>query len=454
MSGKEVCFSRIGCFTDDSPWAGTMSRPIRQRPWSPEQINTHILLYTKENPNDFQVFNTSDPVSISASGFKSFKLSRFIVHGFLSSGEEDWLSNMCKAMLQVEDVNCFCVDWRSGSRALYSQAANNVRVVGAEVAYFIKTLMDAFRYSPSNIHIIGHSLGAHVAGEVGKRRPGIARITGLDPAEPYFQRTPIEVRLDPSDADFVDVIHTDGSSIISRLGFNGYGMSQSVGHMDFYPNGGKEMPGCGKKGNVLHNLNALWQENDNIISCNHLRSYKYYMESILNKDGFIGFPADSYEAFTLGAGFPCPSGGCPLMGHYADEYKATQLTHQKFYLNTGSSKNFSRWRYKVTIEVTITWSMLGHFEVSLYGIHGNTEKYQIYSGFVKTDNYSTYIDVEKDVGPLTKVMFFWDKKVISIVPSLLTAETVTVQYGKDGKMDKFCGNNNAKERVQTLQLCC
>jgi len=43
--------------------------------------------------------------------------------------------------------------------------------------------------------------------------PGLGRITGLDPAEPYFQGTPPIVRLDPTDAKFVDVIHTDGASI-------------------------------------------------------------------------------------------------------------------------------------------------------------------------------------------------------------------------------------------------
>ena len=37
----------------------------------------------------------------------------------------------------------------------------------------------------------------------------IARITGLDPAEPYFGYAPAVVALDPTDAVFVDVIHTD-----------------------------------------------------------------------------------------------------------------------------------------------------------------------------------------------------------------------------------------------------
>ena len=37
---------------------------------------------------------------------------------------------------------------------------------------------------------------------------------GLDPAEPLFQDMPEFVRLDPSDANFVDVIHTDAKSIM------------------------------------------------------------------------------------------------------------------------------------------------------------------------------------------------------------------------------------------------
>ncbi|XP_063819416.1 pancreatic lipase-related protein 2-like [Pseudophryne corroboree] len=246
MLKGEVCYDRLGCFTDKSPWSRTLQRPIGHLPWSPQKINTRFLLYTRHNPNNFQEVSAIKPNTIAASPFNVHRKSRFIIHGFTENGEKSWLSYMCKVMLQVEDVNCLCVDWGGGSLALYGQAANNIRVVGAEVAYFISTLEHKFGYSPSNVHIIGHSLGGHAAGEAGRRHPGIGRITGLDPAQPYFQGTPAEVRLDPSDALLVDVIHTDSSSTTSNLGMGGYGISQTVGHLDFFPNGGKHMPGCEK----------------------------------------------------------------------------------------------------------------------------------------------------------------------------------------------------------------
>lgn len=60
-------------------------------------------------------------------------------------------------------------------------------------------------------------------------------ITGLDPASPGFYQCNGD-HLDPSDAGFVLVVHTDGGV---------YGALEPTGTVDFYPNGGsRPQPGC------------------------------------------------------------------------------------------------------------------------------------------------------------------------------------------------------------------
>ena len=70
------------------------------------------------------------------------------------------------------------VDWGSGSGFPYSQADANTRVVGAEVARLINFLHTNKGVSLESFHLIGHSIGAHVAGYADNRVPGLARITG------------------------------------------------------------------------------------------------------------------------------------------------------------------------------------------------------------------------------------------------------------------------------------
>ena len=61
----------------------------------------------------------------------------------------------------------------------------------------------------SDMHLIGHSLGAHVAGYAGENVHGLGRITGLDPAGLNYENQSARFRLDYTDAQFVDVIHTN-----------------------------------------------------------------------------------------------------------------------------------------------------------------------------------------------------------------------------------------------------
>lgn len=63
---------------------------------------------------------------------------------------------------------------------------------------------------------------------------------GLDPAGPLFESQDPRARLDATDANFVDVIHSNGEQLI----LGGLGSWQPMGDVDYYPNGGKMQSGC------------------------------------------------------------------------------------------------------------------------------------------------------------------------------------------------------------------
>uniref|UniRef100_A0A452T5F6 Triacylglycerol lipase n=1 Tax=Ursus maritimus TaxID=29073 RepID=A0A452T5F6_URSMA len=439
VRGKEICYGHLGCFSDEKPWCGTLQRPLKLFPWDPKNIDTRFLLYTNENPNNFQLITATDLSTVEASNFQLDRKTRFIIHGFIDNGEESWLSDMCKKLFEVEKVNCICVDWKCGARTLYSQAVQNTRVVGAEIAFFIQNLL----VKPC----LGHILW--VAGREGGIPGG--RQLRLDPAQPCFQGTPEEVRLDPSDAMFVDVIHTDSAPFIPFLGL---GMSQKVGHLDFYPNGGKHMAGCQKNGlSTIIDLDGIWSGARDFVACNHLRSYKYYSSSILHPDGFLGYPCASYDEFQESGCFPCPAEGCPQMGHYADQFQGkTNAVGQTFFLNTGDSGDFTR---KVSVTLAGKRTTSGYFRIALYGSNGNSKQYEIFKGSLKPQaNHTLDIDVDLNVGEVQKVQFLWNNHVINLFRPKLGASQITVQSGENGTEYTFCSSDTVREDVlQSLYPC-
>ena len=59
------------------------------------------------------------------------------------------------------------------------------------------------------------------------------------------------MRLDMTDATFVDIIHTNAMTL-TYAGFDGYGIPFSIGHVDFYANGGVHQQGCPGKDSLLY----------------------------------------------------------------------------------------------------------------------------------------------------------------------------------------------------------
>lgn len=199
------------------------------------------------------------------------------VHGFTDDPTKGSFTNISDSFLDKAEISTIALDGSSLIRWLYLRSTTYVRFIGQKLGETLASLVYKGQ-DPSRIHIIGHSLGAHISGFAGKTFYNITgfkigRISGLDPAGPCFSHVEEDCRLQASDADYVDIIHSDAGV---------YGIKDSVGHVDYYPNSGALQPNC------------LFQ------TCSHSRSWQLYARSVLAPRDFPAVRCGSWEAFRKG----------------------------------------------------------------------------------------------------------------------------------------------------------
>ncbi|XP_068630402.1 pancreatic lipase-related protein 2-like [Battus philenor] len=361
----ERCYGIYGCFSKAYPW--TENRPDNYFPLPPDSLGVRYAAFTRRNRKIPLLLQALDTEKIENSNIDPMGPFYFISHGFLDGGHKVWVQNMANALLNLEGndrATVLVVDWRRGSQPPYGQAVANIRLVGAMTAHFIHNLYDILGLpNLDNFHFIGHSLGAHLAGYCGHNLQKqfnlkLGRITGLDPAAPYFSNTVTLVRLDRSDAKFVDIIHSNAMPLY----FSGFGMSEAIGHVDFYPNGGSIQPGCKSDGTQNQVKDSdMYSQMSKFVSCSHERSYELFTESIAPSCPFMAMQCKSYEAFLAGNCTTCDGKHyCIPMGYHSYSfYKKIQArgladpkSHIILYSMTASSKPYCKVHYKLTLKVS------------------------------------------------------------------------------------------------------
>ncbi|EDW03903.1 GH11499 [Drosophila grimshawi] len=222
-----------------------------------------------------------DPLELNPWDFQPPRPVKILLHGY--TGHRDFAPNnhIRPALLDNEDVYVISIDYGPLVRyPCYMQAVSNLPLVSRCLAQLINNLLERGIVQHELLHVIGFSLGGQVAGQTAnylKRK--LKRITGLDPAKPLFILGSNSRRLDPGDAEFVDVIHTDTL---------GRGMMRPMGHVDFYPNFGPLQPGC------------LDENPSDPGSCNHERAPRFYAKSINSSVGFWGRQCSSWLIHIFG----------------------------------------------------------------------------------------------------------------------------------------------------------
>ncbi|XP_060533236.1 pancreatic triacylglycerol lipase-like [Cylas formicarius] len=270
------------------------------------------LFYNRENTEGTLVAYDEAQVLESKANFNPDLKTYFLIHGWIDDCRTGQLQvQTLEALLKYHDVNVVSVCWEKWSNGDYLSAAGSVKAVGQLVGDFILDATSNDRYSSSDITIVGHSLGAHVAGAAGSRTNGsLGYIVGLDPAGPLFFEDNPDGRLDPTDAQYVEAIHTNAG--LSGVTFD-------VGHADFWPNGGSLQEGCF----IL------------LPVCSHMRVIDLYAESVGQEDGFVSQLCETYDDYNNGN---CRDNSEALMGGFDLD---TRIKGH-YYLSTNSNSPYAR----------------------------------------------------------------------------------------------------------------
>lgn len=143
-----------------------------------------FLLFTRRNPSQAQRI-TFDMNTVTNSNWNSANGVRLIIHGWQSNQDTAMNNFIRDEYLANGDHNVVVVDWSAGAQTInYISARNRVGITGGTIALFLDDLHRAGLLNFANTFVVGHSLGSHVAGNLGKQvtRGRIAAIFGTDPA--------------------------------------------------------------------------------------------------------------------------------------------------------------------------------------------------------------------------------------------------------------------------------
>ncbi|XP_058836173.1 pancreatic lipase-related protein 2-like [Topomyia yanbarensis] len=449
-----VCYGVYGCFPITPPWTDER-RPIALYPEKPSKINVRFPVFNKHTRTIPKFINLDDPDYLHEVGINPKGRIYFIVHGFLQSGKAKWIEQMINRLLDQDQegtASCIVIDWGGGSSPPYNQASANIRLVGAIAANVIHMIFEELSLKNlDKVHMIGHSLGSHLSGYTGyylQKDFGLklGRITGMDPAELAFTETNPIVRLDTTDAKFVDIIHSDATPFVPKIGL---GLYEPIGHLDFYPNGGFDQPGCEQ---------TFWKRKDGsfissmyqFFSCSHVRSVSYFIESIQTKCPFTAITCESYDKFLAGDCFECDRDGhmCFTFGlNSFDSFRrmghANQIVGSRdiqAYLMTGPGEPFCRTHYKVLIKVSdseesvLHGGEVGRFHLNIYGSKGEHSQKMAFtkeSELYEPGRNYTRVLAGGSVGKPRKITVSWEYNTSFLNPltwRILSSPRVYIEY--------------------------
>ncbi|XP_063708875.1 lipase member I-like [Culicoides brevitarsis] len=160
-----------------------------------------------------------------------------LIHGWRRLMDLKWMDDVALDYRKYNNSSNVClIYWEelAWEIDLMKLKEESLPKVVRRTAHFIKLLHEDHGISYDDISLVGHGIGAHIAGAASNKVDNkVGKIYALDPFGPlystYIQENPAG-RLDPKDAKYVQALYTSSNVLGTEL---------IVGHQNFKPNLGR-----------------------------------------------------------------------------------------------------------------------------------------------------------------------------------------------------------------------
>ncbi|XP_049880129.1 pancreatic lipase-related protein 2-like [Pectinophora gossypiella] len=313
-----LCSSRVPYRSDEGYPTGLMSVcPGSTKPATIPRSQLRHLFFVVQGKGSRQKYTYWHAKDIAKDPRIDFKRKTVVILlGYLDSSGFP-IASMFANEYEARGYNVIIVDNQRFATVHYYLASRLMRPVGRHVAAVLVQLRQS-GLEPGGVELLGFSLGGQTVSYVGAHYQAltgrnVSKITALEPSGPCFRTLGPKDRLDASNADYVEVIHTN---------IDGFGMATRMGHVDIYVNGGEYQPSditmfpC-------------------TVTCSHFRVLTLWVQALKNPRKFVAIKCDSIQQAREADCFKNVPLETNLMGLAVDKSK-----HGIFYLSTDKSFPF------------------------------------------------------------------------------------------------------------------
>lgn len=130
-----------------------------------DQVSFYV--YNKNNENPTAILLSQSETITSLTDFDISLPTVVLIHGWHDTYDTSFAVEAGRKYMSLSNANVISVNWDETAQLEYLEAYAAVSKIGKYLGQFLQDISATYDYSLDKVTLVGHSLGAHIAGFAG-----------------------------------------------------------------------------------------------------------------------------------------------------------------------------------------------------------------------------------------------------------------------------------------------